>query len=101
MNSEIILIEGVESFDSMGNAIIAPSETKKKAVFAEIRSIGSTELYQAWTVKKNPVMKAVVFADEYNKEPFLQHDGEIYEIYKDFKKGEKVELTCEVKRKWV
>lgn len=98
MYNEIIkLIKEKKSNDEYGDLIV---ETSERVVFADLRSIGQTEFYQAQTVGLKPEIKFVL-ADylEYQKEKILKYqpfDGpeEEYEVLRTFRNGNELEIVC-------
>lgn len=95
MDELIELIEGEKFTDSMGTDTIKPSSTKRRTVYAEIRSIGMTEHYQAMAYDDVPDMKAIVYREEYAGEPFVAYAGKTYDVKRTYRNGEVMELTCE------
>lgn len=97
MDELVMLVRGMKVTDGMGAEKIVPSTTERREVYAEIKSIGQTEYYRAMAYDKIPDMKAVIHADEYADEPFLEYGGKTYNIEKNYKNGERLELTCKIR----
>jgi hypothetical protein len=94
MDELILLVKGMKSADGMGAETIRPSPTEKRAVYAEIRSIGTTEYYQAKAYDNVPDMKAVMYKEEYGGEPFVERCGKTYAVKRVYETDEVIELTC-------
>jgi len=95
MDERVELIEGEESKDSMGAVMLMPSATGRKTVYAEIKSIGMNEYWQAMALDKVPDIKLAVYIDEYAEEPFVAYAGKTYRVQRTYMPGnERIELTC-------
>ncbi len=95
MDELIQLVKGEKITDGMGTSTVRPSAAEKRTVYAEIKSIGITEHYKAMAYDDVPDMKAVIFQEEYNGEPFVEYDGKTYDVKRTYKTDEVIELTCE------
>lgn len=99
MYDEIIWLIGErKTTDEYGDQIIEPSE---RMVFAELRSIGQSEFYQAQALGIKPELKFIL-ADylDYNGEKTLRYQAfdaekpEEYTIIRTYRDGNDIELTC-------
>lgn len=68
----------------------------KRMVYAIVRSVGHTELYEAMTQGLRPtlVFKLANFLD-YNGERLLEYNGCRYRVIRTYRSGMTIELTCE------
>lgn len=92
-NDVIYLItEGQTTINSAGDPVSASTE---KAVFAEIKSIGMNEFYQAQASGLKPEVKFVI-ADyyDYGNEKKLKYNNEIYNILRTYRNGIQLEITA-------
>lgn len=92
-----LISETNEGTDEYGDRI---SRTSDRVVFADLRSIGQSEFYQAKTVGLKPEIKFVL-ADflEYRGEKTLKYqpfDGEeeVYTIIRTYRANNELELVC-------
>lgn len=80
--------------DVHGDPIL--KEHMSEAVYAEARSIGQTEFYQAETAGVKPEIKFVItdYMD-YQGQKYLIHDGTRYTVLKTYRKSSnELEITC-------
>lgn len=94
MNEALVLVPGVESTDSMGAKTTRPSTLNRRTVAAEVRSITREGQYQAMAYVGKPKLQVMIYADEYDSEPFALADGAMYVILKTEKNGLKLALDC-------
>lgn len=68
----------------------------RREVFAELRSVGQSEFYQAQTTNYRPEIKFVL-ADylDYEGEAVAIFDGQVYRIVRTYRSGLALELTAE------
>lgn len=93
----ITLLEERHSLDKFGDTV---TETIPHTVFAEIRSVGMGEFYQAAALGLKPEIKFVIsdFLD-YNGEkrllfqPFMGKEQR-YEVIRTFRTGTQLEIVC-------
>lgn len=95
MYDEIITLiskKNTEKLDKYGDPVI---EETRRDIFAECRSIGMKEFYQAQTSGFKPEI-AFKIADylEYQNEEELIYNGFRYKILRTFRKNTELELTC-------
>ena len=95
--NELIEIESTTLItDDAGDTI---TETTWKEIFAEKRSIGSQEFYQAHSEGLKPEFKFVIHPSEYNRKtdgPHIRYDEEIFKIIRTYEKdSESLEITVE------
>ena len=75
---------------------VKQNEERSGAVFAELKSIGQSEFYQAQTTGVKPEIKFVI-PDylEYCGQKYLIHETTRYKILRTFRtKGNELEITC-------
>ena len=96
-NDVIKLVSVSEDTDEYGDKVQNRSE---RVVFAELRSIGQTEFYQAQAVGLKPEIKFVL-ADylDYENEKILLYTAdqgveEEYSVIRTFRSGNELEITC-------
>ena len=80
--------------DAHGDPVM--KERMSGAVYAEARSIGQTEFYQAETAGLRPEIKFVItdYLD-YQGQQYLVHDGTRYTVLKTYRKSSnELEITC-------
>lgn len=70
------------------------TETRKQ-VFAEARSVGQKEFYEAQAAGSKPDGKFIIWWDEYDGQQELENDGKRYRIIRTYKNGDELEITCE------
>ena len=97
MRSEIIfflnLVPG-EELDECGDPKI--QEQKSDMIFAEIKSIGMKEFYQAQTAGSKPEIKFIItdYMD-YQGQEYLIHDNIRYKVLRTYRTGNnELEITC-------
>ena len=80
--------------DPYGDPVVEPKVSD--AVFAEIKSIGQSEFYQAQTNGKKPEIKFKI-SDymDYQSQRYLLHDGVRYSILRTYRpSNNELEITC-------
>lgn len=87
---ELITIEYI--YDSLGNQ--KKVENKRK-VYANEKSVGINEFYNAGTNGFKPERTFSIHTFEYGNEDMLLHNGVEYKIIRAASRGEKTELVCE------
>lgn len=99
MYNDIIKLVSVREFGSDGLGNINREESER-SVYAELRSIGTTEFYQAQALGLKPEVKFVI-ADylDYQGEEVLKYSGyeskeEVYRVIRTFRNGNELEITC-------
>ena len=95
--NEIIELESITFItDDAGDTI---TETTWKEVFAEKKSIGTSEFYQAHSEGLKPEFKFVIHPTEYNRKkygPHIRYDNEVFKIIRTYEKdSESLEITVE------
>lgn len=65
-----------------------------REVFAELRSIGQSEFYQAHAIDYHPELKFVL-ADhlDYQGETVVKHEGTLYRVLRTYRKGRELEIV--------
>lgn len=93
----IILVSETDTVDEYGDTV---STTTERQIFAEVKSIGQTEFYQAQAVGLKPEIKFVIadFAD-YQNEKVLKYTPfngteELYTILRTFRTNNRLEIVC-------
>lgn len=97
-NSIIKLIKETSTVDEYGDKVVTTSE---RTIFAELKSIGQTEFYQAKANGFKPELKFVI-ADylDYQGEKQLKYQEfnsdkeETYEVIRTYRNGTSLEITC-------
>ena len=97
-NSIIKLIKETSTVDEYGDKVVTTSE---RTIFAELKSIGQTEFYQATANGFKPELKFVI-ADylDYQGEKQLKYQEfnsdkeETYEVIRTYRNGTSLEITC-------
>lgn len=80
----------------MNDIITLVSDSGRREVFAELRSISQTEHYQAAAVDYHPELKFVI-ADylDYQAETLVEHEGTLYRVLRTFRAGQELEIVVE------
>jgi len=93
----IKLMSKTDTVNAWGDTISTYTE---KQVFAEVRSVGQTEFYQAQTVGLQPEIKFVIadFAD-YNGEQQLKYTPfggteQVYDVLRTYRNKINLEIVC-------
>lgn len=96
-NDVIKLISISETANEYGDKVPARTE---KPVFAELRSVGQSEFYQAQAVGLKPELKFAI-ADylDYSNEKVLKYtdfrgNEEEFSIIRTYRSGNELEITC-------
>ena len=94
-NDLVILVSQTEKVDKYGNEI--PTYTKR-AVFADVRSIGMREFYSAAQTDYKPECTAIL-ADyrDYENEKIVLWNDEPYHVIRTYRNGKQLELTLETR----
>ena len=88
----IELIELVSVPDGVGG--YTQTEIARQ-VFADKKSVRSTEFYQAHAVGLKPEVNLIIRQVDYNGESRLRLSGKVYDVLRTYSKtGELLELTC-------
>lgn len=88
----IYLLQNKVEKNSMGDVINKVEEVMR---FAEIKSIGQRQSYQAAAVGLKPEFTCIIWKFEYNDEEYLKYQGKQYKITRTYiRDDEKIELTC-------
>lgn len=88
----ITLIAQTKTVDEYGDLSVTETE---RDVFAERRSIGMTEFYQAQAVGLQPEI-TFVLSDylDYNGERFVKYNGRRYNVLRTYTTEQRIELVC-------
>lgn len=94
--SDVIkLIKTTYQNDAINQRIPIESE---RQIFCNVKSITSTEWFEAGKHGLKPTYCFEIFAPEYEGEKIVEYDGERYGVYRTFRPtGEKLELYVEEK----
>ena len=94
-NKTIDLITQTKINDDYGQPL--PSTTTKNTVFADLKSVGRNEFYQASTAGYTPKMIFCILLSEYNDEVKVEFEGKEYRVIRSYSIDNRItELTCEV-----
>lgn len=94
----IKLISNLKEINEYGDHVAAPTE---RTVFAELKSVGQSEFYQAHALGLKPELKFKI-ADylEYRNEKQLKYkdfgelEEQIYSVIRTFRDGNELEIVC-------
>lgn len=96
-DSIIKLISEADSVDDYGDTVTIYTE---RTIFAEVKSIGQSEFYQAQAVGLKPEIKFVIadFAD-YQNEKLLRYtsfggEEETYTVLRTYRTNNRLEIVC-------
>lgn len=92
MYKEIVkLIKGIEESNELGDLVSVKTE---REVFANIKSIGMKEKYEALSVGLNPEL-VFILPDyyEYQNEEKAEYDGVEYDIIRTYRTGRTIEVV--------
>ena len=95
--NEIIELESVTiTTDNAGDTV---SSTTWKEIFAEKKSIGTSEFYQAHSEGLKPEFKFIIHPSEYNRKtdgPHIKYNGDQFKIIRTYEVNqETLEITVE------
>lgn len=72
----------------------APTEAQRRDVFADRKSVGHTEFYEANVAGLTATLKFDVYAGEYEGELLAEYKGMPYKVLRTYEHGgDKIELT--------
>lgn len=94
MYSQVInFISSTETTDRTGDSVI--TEVKRE-VYADLKSIGQSEFYQAQAHGLKPEIKFII-ADyyDYNDEKIIEYDEKRYSILRTFRVDKTLEIVCQ------
>ena len=93
----IILVSETDTVDKYGDTV---TTTAERQIFAEVKSIGQSEFYQAQAVGLKPEIKFVIadFAD-YQNEKVLKYTPfggteELYTVLRTYRTNNRLEIVC-------
>lgn len=93
MFRDVLELFGVTQVDDGGGGL-TETETSRQ-VFANRKSVRSSEFYQAAAAGLKPEIVFEIRAVEYQDEPRLSYAGKVYQIIRTYSKdGELLELVC-------
>jgi SPP1 family predicted phage head-tail adaptor len=88
------VINFISTTETNDHGDLIKSKTKRE-VFANIKSIGQSEFYQAQAVGLKPEIKFVIADyEDYQNEKLLEYDGKEYQVMRTYRDGTKLEITC-------
>lgn len=83
------------TFTKNEHDVQVPSESAAE-VFADVRSISSSEFFNAGNAGMKPAYKFVINYDEYSGETLVEYEGKRYVIYRTYRPSEdRLELYVE------
>lgn len=88
----ITLVSVTPTYDNIGQVV--PSETTT-AVIAEMRSVSMTEWTNASQLGLQAEYQAIIWANEYDQQEYVEVNGKRYRIYRTYENGDRVELYLE------
>lgn len=88
----IKLISVATSYDSIGQPVATETQTE---VIARLNSVSMSEWTQANQLGLSAEYRAIIWANEYNKQEFALIDNVRYHIYRTYETGDSVELYLE------
>ena len=97
MRSEVIFfMDLIPSIERDANGDPVTKEQISEMVYAEIKSIGQAEFYQAQTAGKKPQIKfKITDYQDYQGQTYLLHDGIKYKILRTYQtSSNELEITC-------
>lgn len=79
----------------MNEIITLLTEDSQRFVFCALRSIGTSEFYQAQATNLTPELKFVLrdYLD-YQGELYVAYEGTLYRVIRTYRAGQQIELTC-------
>lgn len=91
-NSVIQLVKETSTTNEYGDIVTDQSE---RQVFADVRSIGMKEFYQAKSSGFEPEIKFVL-ADyyDYDFETLVRYEGRTYNVIRTYRTGNELEIIC-------
>ena len=93
----ITLIEVENTVDEYGDKTLSKTE---KEIYAEVKSVGTTEFYQAQATGLRPEVKFVIpNYNEYSGEKIVKWENEYgqteeYSVIRTYRNGRELEITC-------
>lgn len=87
--AKIMLLKSSYESDELGNQISITTETP---VFAKIISASSSEFWKAGQTGLGADYKAIIWNFEYNGEGKVKYADTVYEVYRTYVVGDKIEL---------
>lgn len=102
-DNELTLLSYKLTEDDIGNNIKVPV---RNTILCKVKSIGSTEFYNAQVNSLKPEIKFIIHSFEYNGEKEVEFKGVKYQVIRNYDgdtvdrsdnslSGEEIELTCE------
>ncbi|RSL32665.1 hypothetical protein D7Z54_14545 [Salibacterium salarium] len=96
--SEVINLVTIEEGGNENGFPTEPTETsRKKDVFANKKSVRSSEFYQAAQAGFNVDLMFEVRSMEYEEENRIEYAGRNYDVQRVYDRGEITELVCQRK----
>ena len=71
-----------------------PEVTGEREVFCDIKSVRSTEFYQAYQSGLDVTKLFVIYDDDYDDERVVKYQDAYFTVVRTYLKGELLELTC-------
>ena len=89
MNELLTLINSDYTVDEIGQEV--PTATERE-IFCEVKSAGRQEFFAAAQSGIRPEYVFIIWADDYQGEQNCRYCGETFNIYRTYKKDERLEL---------
>ena len=91
-NDVISLVKKIETTDEYGDPV---SELPEREVFAELKSIGQSEFYQAQASGMKAEIKFILSDyEDYEEEQLIKYNNQLYDVIRTYKSGIQLEITC-------
>lgn len=80
--------------DNLKQEIAVPVE---REVYADVRSASQREFFEAGMIGLKAEKKIVIYSADYKDEKKVKYNNVVYDIYRTYEDGEKIELYAGVK----
>ena len=88
----IELVAVLPTYDEIGQVVLYETKTE---VIADMQSVSLTEWTNASQLGLQAEYRAIIWANEYNKQEYADIEGRRYRIYRTYETGDRVELYLE------
>ena len=88
----IELVAVLPTYDEIGQVVLYETKTE---VIADMQSVSLTEWTNASQLGSQAEYRAIIWANEYNKQEYADIEGRRYRIYRTYETGDRVELYLE------
>ncbi|MEC0664485.1 phage head closure protein [Priestia flexa] len=89
-----LITPGEEQQNEDGYPIPGSDQSEKKRVFVNKKDVKSSEFYFAAQAGEKLEQMFELFSFDYNGQPQVEYQGKMYDVYRTYDKGEKIELVC-------